>query len=456
MTNEKKLTGEGQSTGERQSAGDKQLAAEGQPADERRPKIVILGGGFGGLWAAKALSGCNADVILIDRNNYHTFLPLLYQVAAAELEPEDIAYPIRSFLRGLSNASFVMTEVNGLNLDNKTLICHDRTISYDYLIVAVGSITQFFDVPGAAENSFELKTLEHGVALRNHILGCFERAMYETNEDRRTQMLTFTIVGGGPTGVEFAGALSELINGPLRKDYPGVDFKNVRVIILEAGSSPLLAFPKPLRDYALKHMMKMDIVVLLNTIVTRVMEHTVHLKDGRIIPTETVVWTAGVCGDEAVKGWGLPIVRGCRVKVLPTLQVEGHPEVFVAGDIASVENGRRALPMVAPVATEQGKAAAANIQLMISGKDAVAFKYEDKGSMVTIGRNKAVAAIGKRTFTGFIAWVLWIIVHLLNLIGFRNRIMVLINWAWDYVYFERAIRLILPAIKRRPPAGKPQ
>ena len=427
---------------------------EGRQSDEVRPRIVIIGGGFGGLWAARTLSGCRADVILIDRNNYHTFLPLLYQVAAAELEPEDIAYPIRSFLRRHSNTSFVMTEVTGLNLDKKTLRCRDRAINYDYLIVAVGSVTQFFGVPGAAENSFELKTLEHGVALRNHILSCFERAMYELDEDRRAQMLTFAIVGGGPTGVEFAGALSELINGPLRKDFPGLDFKNVRVIILEAGSSPLLAFPKALRDYALKHMMKMDIGVLLNTIVTRVMEHTVHLKDGRVIPTDTVVWTAGVSGDEAVKDWGLPTVRGGRVKVLPTLQVEGHPEVFIAGDIASLENGRRALPMVAPVATEQGKAAAANVLLMMSGKEALAFKYRDKGSMVTIGRNKAVAAIGKRNFTGFVAWVLWIIVHLLNLVGFRNRLMVLINWAWDYVFFERAIRLILPAKKTSP--DKPQ
>jgi NADH dehydrogenase len=440
---------------ERQSDKEQQPDKDRQPdksrqSDEARPRIVILGGGFGGLWAAKALSGCDADVILIDRNNYHTFLPLLYQVAAAELEPEDIAYPIRSFLRGHSNTTFVMTEVTGLELDKKTLRCHDRTIKYDYLIVSVGSVTQFFGVPGAAENSFELKTLEHGVALRNHILGCFERAMYEPDEERRTQMLTFTIVGGGPTGVEFAGALSELINGPMRKDFPALDFKLVRVIILEAGSSPLLAFPKELRDYALKHMMKMDIVVLLNTIVTRVMEHTVHLKDGRVIPSDTVVWTAGVCGDETVKEWGLPTVRGNRVKTLPTLQLEGYPEVFIAGDIASVENGKHPLPMVAPVATEQGKAAAANILRMMSGKDALAFKYKDNGSMVTIGRNKAVAAIGKRTFTGFAAWVLWIVVHLLNLIGFRNRLMVLINWAWDYVFFERAIRLIIPAKKPSP------
>ncbi|MBF0456602.1 MAG: NAD(P)/FAD-dependent oxidoreductase [Nitrospirae bacterium] len=409
-----------------------------------RPRVVIAGAGFSGLWAAKTLANQPVDVILVDRNNYHTFLPLLYQVAAAELEPEDIAYPVRSILRRFKNVRFVLAEINRIDLDKRTVFSDEYAITYDYLILATGSSTQFFGTPGAAENSFQLKTLEQGITLRNHILQCFELASRNIDDDKRQQMLTFTIVGGGPTGVEFAGALAELIHGPLRKDYPAIDFDYVKVVIVEAANSVLLSFPKILRDYALDRLYRMKVNVMLETIVDKVTPDTVHFKDKNILPTQTVVWTAGICADPVAKTWGLPTARNGLLMVLPTLEVQGRDEVSVIGDLSSMEEARRQLPMTAPVAVQQGAHAAKNIIRKLRGTQTTPFVYKDRGAMVTIGRNTAVALVSKRAFKGFFAWILWLIVHLINLIGFRNRLMVVINWTMDYLLFERAIRLILP------------
>ncbi len=407
------------------------------------PRVVIVGAGFGGLWAARSLARLPVDVLLVDRNNYHTFLPLLYQVAAAELEPEAIIYPVRSILRGLPNVHFAMAEVLEIDFNTRVVKISDRVIPYDFLILAIGSTFHFFGVPGAAEHAFALKTLEQGIALRSHILRCFERAVYEPVAERRRQLLTFAIVGGGPTGVEFAGALAELIRGPLRKDYSTLDFREVRVLLLEALESLLPGFPAPLRSYTFERLRWMGLEVRLGAQVSHVNRNAVHLNDGPVIPTETVVWTAGVRGDPRVERWGLSIARGGRVVVLPTLQVSGHPEVYVVGDLALVEEGE-SLPMVAPVAIQQGVAAARNIGRQVVGQAPQPFRYRDRGTMATIGRNAAVAKLGTRAFTGFPAWILWLGVHLLNLIGFRNRLIVLINWAWDYFFYERAMRLILP------------
>ncbi|MBF0553548.1 MAG: NAD(P)/FAD-dependent oxidoreductase [Nitrospirae bacterium] len=414
-----------------------------------RPRVVITGGGFSGLWAAKTLANQPVDVVLVDRNNYHTFLPLLYQVAAAELEPEDIAYPIRSILRKYTNVRFVLADIKKIDLDKRILYSADYAISYDYLILATGSATQFFGTPGAAEYSFQLKTLEQGITLRNHVLRCFEYASRKIDDAKRQQLLTFTIVGGGPTGVEFAGALAELIHGPLKKDYPSIDFDYVNVILIEAANSVLLSFPKMLRDYALDRLYRMKVNVMLETLVEKVTPLTVHLKDKDILPTQTVVWTAGVCANPIASTWGLSATRNGLLMVLPTLEAEGRQEIYVIGDLSSMEENRRQLPMTAPVAVQQGVQAAKNILGKLKGKPASPFVYKDRGAMVTIGRNTAVAQIGKKSFTGFFAWLLWLIVHLINLIGFRNRLMVLINWSMDYLLFERAIRLILPS--RKPP-----
>lgn len=427
--------------------------SRGEPATDRhpgggappyRPRVVIVGAGFGGLWAARTLARAPLDVVLLDRNNYHAFLPLLYQVAAAELEPEDIAYPVRSILRTLRHVRFALAEVREIDLAGRVVKAAGGGIPYDFLVLATGSVSHFFGVPGAAQYAFPLKTVQHGIALRNHILGCFERAAHEPSPEHRRRGLAFVIVGGGPTGVEFAGALAELIRGPLVKDYPSLDFREVRVLLLEARESLLPGLPDRLCTYTQERLRRMGVEVRLRAAVSEVKSQTVHLKDGTIVPTETVVWTAGVRGDPSAQAWGLPTARGGRVAVLPTLQVPGHPEVYVIGDLAHLEEEGRALPMVAPVAIQQGMAAARNILRQVAGREPEPFRVRDRGTMVTIGRNAAVAWLGRRCFTGFPAWVVWLSVHLFKLIGFRNRLLVMINWAWDYVLYERAVRLILP------------
>jgi NADH dehydrogenase len=416
--------------------------------DHERPRVVIVGAGFGGLWAARALAHSPAEVLLVDRNNYHTFLPLLYQVAAAELEPEAIAYPVRSTLRKLPNVHFALAEVKEVDLVARVVKTTERVIPYDFLILAVGSTSNFFAVPGAAEHAFPLKTLEQGVALRNHILCCFERAVQEPDEQQRQRLLTFTIVGGGPTGVEFAGALAELIHGPIVQDYPTLDFRQVHVVLLEAMDGLLPGLPGRLRAYALARLRRMGVEVHLQAMVSQLTPEAVHLKDGTVMPTETVVWTAGVRGDPLAQRLGLPTARDGRVVVLPTLQVPSHPEVYVIGDLAYVEEEGHPLPMMGPVAIQQGESAARNIARQMAGQAPLPFHYWDRGTMVTIGRNAAVAHPFRRAFTGFPAWVLWLIFHLFKLIGFRNRLLVLINWAWDYFLYERAVRLILPLGQR--------
>ena len=409
-----------------------------------KPRVVIVGAGFGGLWATKALRRAPVEVIPIDRNNYHAFFPLLYQVGAAELAPDNIAKPVRSILRRIRNASFYMAEVTQLDLESKSVHAGGRIVPYDYLILATGSVTNYFGVPGAAEYAFPLRTLEQGVELRNQILTQFERAASEANDDDRRRMLTFTIVGGGPTGVEFSGALSELIHGSLHRDIPTLDMDAVKVILLEATDSLLSSFPRALRDYTLKRLYKLKVDVRLGSAVSRVTADAVHLKEGTVIPTETVIWTAGVRGGEQEGAWGLPIGKGGRVPVLPTLQVEGHPEVYAVGDLSYIEGVERQPPMVAPVALQQRKVAATNIRRQMAGLPPEPFRYRDKGTMAVVGRNAAVAHLFSRwQFVGFFGWIIWLAVHLYQLIGFRNRLVVLTNWAWDYVFLDHVVRLIL-------------
>ncbi len=406
------------------------------------PRVVIVGAGFAGLWAARELARAPVDVVLIDRNNYHTFLPLLYQVAAAEVEPEAIVYPVRSIFRHVRNVRFTMADVSDIDFQKRLLRTPNRAIPYDFLLLATGSTTHFFGTLGAPEFAFPLKTLEQGIVLRNHILRCFERAVDEPDPAQRQRRLTFAIVGGGPTGVEFAGALAELIRGPLRKDYPTLDLHEARIVLLEAADTLLPGLPERVRSYALRRLHGMGVETRLTSLVSQITRQSAQLKEGTVISTETVVWTAGVRGDPLVENRGLALARAGRVVVLPTLQVAGHPEVYAVGDLACNES--EALPMIAPVAIQQGIAAAQNISRQIAGDAPVPFSYRDRGTMVTIGRNAAVAVLFGRAFTGFPAWVLWLGVHLFNLIGFRNRLIVLISWAWDYFFFERAVRLIFP------------
>ncbi len=409
-----------------------------------RPQIVIVGAGFGGLWAARVFKKAAVDVLLIDRNNYHTFLPLLYQVAAAELDPSQIGYPVRSIFREYDNVDFLMAEVKRIDPDNKLVHTAELAIPYDYLILATGSISTFFGIPGAAQHTFTMKSVEGGIALRNHILRIFEEASHAADPQIRRQKLTFVVIGGGPSGVEYAGALSELIRGPLSKDYQHLDMDAARVILVEGTQRLLGAFSDSLGVYTRARLEDMQIEVRLGALVSSVTAESVTLNDGTTIGTETAVWTAGVGGEGIGKRSGLDLMTNGTLKVQPSLQLPGFDDIYVIGDLAAFEEeDGRFLPMLAPVAMQQGEHAARNIHRQINAETVEDFEYVDKGSMAVIGRNAAVAQIGTHAFTGYLAWLIWLVVHLVQLIGFRNRLFVLLNWAWTYLFFERMVRIII-------------
>lgn len=409
------------------------------------PHIVIIGAGFGGLRAAKALYGAPVRVTLIDRNNYHLFQPLLYQVATSALAPDEIAYPIRSIFRRQKNLSFHMGAVTAIDLNNRTVVNESGTIPYDYLILATGGITHYFGVDAVAQHSFGLKDLDDATRIRNHILSQFELAAKEPDLDRRRGLLTFVVAGGGPTGVECAGAISELIQMVLQKDYHAMDFTDVRVILLEAADRLLGVMPEELGQFTANVLARKHVEVKFGTAVASFDGQQVKLADGSILLARTLIWAAGVRASHLLDSLGLPQDRIGRIKVQPTLQVEGYSNVFVIGDSAScVDEKGMPLPMVAPVAMQQGDQVGRNILNLLKGKPLEPFVYRDPGILATIGRNQAVARLGKYQFRGFFAWLVWVVVHIFQLIGFRNRIAVLLDWAWNYLFYDRAVRLIGP------------
>ncbi|HYT05265.1 MAG TPA: NAD(P)/FAD-dependent oxidoreductase [Gemmatimonadales bacterium] len=418
-----------------------QAAAAGTPTGAR-PTVVIVGAGFGGLRAARALRKAPVDVILVDRHNYHLFQPFLYQVATAGLEPEQIAKPVRAILRGQKNFEFRMVEITGLDAQARQLATPDGTIPYDHLILAVGGETNYFGLESISRNGFGLKDVPEAIRIRNHVLRQFERAMLEPNAERRRALLTFLVVGGGPTGVEMAGALSELIRLVLVKDYPRLNIKDVRVLLLEATDRLLAAMPARLRERAAETLWRKHVEVRFGAAVEEYDGERVRLKGGEVIPARTLVWAAGAKAVSLTARLGLPTGRQGRVPVEPTLQVPGHPEIYVIGDAAYLEANGEPLPMMAPVALQMAETAVENIRRRLRGAAPVAFRYRDPGSLATIGRNAAVAYIHGIGFTGFTAWVVWLVVHIIQLIGFRNKLFVLLNWAWDYFFYERAARLI--------------
>lgn len=410
----------------------------------RQARVVIVGAGFAGLWAAKTLAGQDLDVLLIDRNNYHTFVPLLYQVAAGELAPEQIAYPVRSIVRRSENVRFRMARVERVDLDAKAIYTGEDRIDYDYLVLACGSVTNFFGMKSVAERAWTMKDLSEAVALRSQVLEVLERASREEDPARRQALLTFVVVGGGPTGVEFAATLAELLWQVLAKDFPDVPFDQARVILLEAMPALLPGLDAPLAGYARRALEEKGVEVRLGATVTGVDGGNVLLKEGPPIACETLIWTAGVRAPELADRLGVPQGRGGRVVVTPHLHLPEHPEVYVIGDMSYVEDEEgRPVPQVAPAAIQQGVHAAKNIVRAVKGLPLEPFRYRDKGTMVTIGRGRGVARVGRRAFRGFAAWVAWLVVHLVKLIGFRNRLLVLTNWAWNYVFYERAVRLII-------------
>ena len=406
------------------------------------PTVVIVGSGFGGLNAARALRRAPVNVVLLDRNNYHLFQPLLYQVATAGLEPEEIARPVRAILRGQKNFDFRLVEVAGVDFAQRRLETSAGPISYDFLVLSHGGETNFFGLDSMTKNGLGLKDIPDAVRIRNHVLTCFEQAMLETDAERRRARLTFIVVGGGPTGVEMAGALSELIRLVLVKDYPRLNIKDVRILLLEATDKILAALPERLREAAVKTLWRKWIEVRFSAVVADFDGERVQLKSGEVIPARTVIWAAGVKAAPLSNRLGLTAVRQGRIPVEPTLQVPGHPEVYIIGDASYLEENGEPLPMVAPVAIQMGRSVARNITRALKGKPLEPFQYRDQGTLATIGRNAAVCNVYGVQARGFPAWVMWLGIHIVQLIGFRNKLFVLLNWAWDYFFYERAARLI--------------
>jgi NADH:ubiquinone reductase (H+-translocating) len=398
------------------------------------PTVVIVGGGFGGLNAARALRRAPVNVVLLDRNNYHLFQPLLYQVATAGLEPEEIARPVRAILRRQKNFDFRLVDVRDIDFAQRRLETSGGPVAYDYLVLSHGSETNYFGLASMQQHGLGLKDIPDAVNIRNHVLTSFEQAMLEPDPEQRRARLTFIIVGGGPTGVEMAGALSELIRLVLVKDYPRLNIKDVRILLLEATDKILAAMPERLREAAVKTLWRKWIDVRFNAVVTDFDGERVRLKSGEVIPARTVIWAAGVKAR--------PLAGNSRTHVKPTLQHPDHGEVYVIGDAAHLEERGKPLPMVAPVAIQMGKHAARNIARAVRGQPLEAFKYRNQGDLATIGRNAAVCNVYGVQARGFLAWVIWLGVHIVQLIGFRNKLFVLLNWAWDYFFYERAARLI--------------
>jgi NADH dehydrogenase len=413
-------------------------------ADKMIPTVVVVGAGFGGLRVARALRRVPVQVVLLDRNNYHLFQPLLYQVATAGLEPEEIAKPVRAILRGQKNFDFRLVEVTRVDVAAKRLETTAGPIAYDFLVLAPGGETNFFGLESLQRHALGLKDIPDAITIRNHVLTCFEQAMLEPDAEQRRALLTFIVVGGGPTGVEMAGALSELIRLVLVKDYPRLNIKDVRILLLEATQTLLPALPERLREAAGKTLWRKYVEVRFGATVADYDGRQARLKSGEIIPAQTLIWAAGVRAAPLNGALGVapPGGRQGRIPVEPTLQLAGHPDVFIIGDAAYREQGGEPLPMVAPVAIQMGESVARNIARQLAGKPLEPFRYHDQGTLATIGRNAAVAHVFGLQLSGFPAWVIWLVVHIIQLIGFRNKLFVLLNWAWDYFFYERAARLI--------------
>ncbi len=421
---------------------------------KKLPHVVIVGAGFGGMEAAKKLANAPVQITLLDRHNYHLFQPLLYQVAIAGLVPSQIAYPLRTIFRRQKNLTFQMGEVTSIDLNSRYIRTNGSVIAYDYLILAIGGQTNFFGLHSVKENGFQLKSIEDATGTRNHLLRMFERASREVDPDKRKALLTFVVVGGGPTGVETAGALAELITHVMTKDYPQMDLSEVRVLLLEATGTVMVAYPDELRKATMKLLENKNVEIMLNARLIDYNGQRITLADdtlalapgasaGASVDAHTLIWTAGVRSAELTDQLGVQQAAAGRVRVSPMLQLPEHPEVFVIGDAAYVEDRQgQPLPMLATVAQQQASAAARNLKKILRGESPEPFQYKDPGLLATIGRNAAVARIWGLSFSGFIAWVIWVGLHIYRLIGFRNRLVVLINWAWDYFFYDNQVRLI--------------
>jgi NADH dehydrogenase len=413
-----------------------------------KPRVVIVGGGFGGLSVARGLAGKRFDVTLVDRNNHHLFQPLLYQVATAGLSPADIASPIRGILRDQKNVRVMLADVTGVDVARKEVIADGR-VPYDYLVLSTGARHAYFGHNNWAACAPGLKTIDDATYLRRRILLAFERAENESNAEERKRLLTFVVIGGGPTGVEMAGAIAELAKRALASDFRSIDSRCASIILVEAAPRVLTPFTESLSEVARRSLQQLGVRVRLGAAVSECSCEGVRVG-GEFIATRTIIWAAGVMASPAGRWLGAETDHAGRVKVRADLSVPGNPDVFVIGDTAAATDaGGVPLPGVAPVAKQQGKYVARALVARSRGQAVAAFRYRDFGSLATVGRRQAIVQIGHLQLSGFVAWLLWSLAHIYFLIGFRNRMVVALNWAWSYITFRRGSRLITGLYARR-------
>jgi NADH dehydrogenase len=438
------------------------VAADDRMRDEIRtlphPRVVIVGAGFGGLACARKLNGRAVDVMLIDERNYHLFTPLLYQVATALLTPSDITYPLRRVFRRSLNVRPFQARVTGVDFERKVVtVAHRRELRYDFLVLASGSSNNYFGNERIARHSIGLKYLEEATRLRNHVLACLERADQETDAEERRALLTFVVVGGGPTGVEYSGALGELIHLVAGNDYPSIARRETRIILVEGRDRLLGMFPEKLGRYARRVLEKRGIEVITDALVSSADEHSATLSNGATILSRTIVWSAGVTPEDPTGQPALSRSRGKRLEVDDRLRILSKNDAFAIGDLGAPPSDGGELPMLSAPAMQEGRYVARAIMRLIETGEPPAepFRYFDKGTMATIGRNAGVAQLrGGITFTGFLGWMAWIFVHIYYLIGFRNRLIAMATWAWNYLRYDRPIRLILET--QRDPDVQPE
>lgn len=412
--------------------------------DLNQPRVVIIGGGFGGINLARALKNARVQVVMFDRNNYHTFQPLLYQVATGGLEPDSIAFPIRKMFKNQSNFFFRMAAVEEIDSENRTVYTSVGEIRYDYLVVATGSRTNFFGIDAMEKLSNGMKSIPEALDLRSLILGNFEKAVLTTDLRERSALMNFVVVGAGPTGVETAGALAELKRHILPRDFPELDLRQMQIHLVEAGGQVLPGMSDESSGNAKKSLTKLGVNLWLNTRVENYDGLQVKMNKPSNVETRTMIWSAGVIGN-MLPGLEKAEGRGGRIKVDQFNRIRGFNREFAIGDVAlmSTEAYPEGHPMVAQVAIQQAKLLAKNIKHILSERGMQPFRYSDKGSMATIGRNKAVADVQKLKLRGVIAWLAWMAVHLFALLGFRNKLVVFINWFWSYITYDKGTRLII-------------
>jgi NADH:ubiquinone reductase (H+-translocating) len=434
----------------RMSVGDR--AVPDWQRERRRPRVVIIGGGFGGLYAARALKRANADVVVVDRTNHHLFQPLLYQVATATIAATDITAPIRWLLRRQKNTTTLMMTVQGLDTQRRVVhTLEGPELVYDYLVLAAGARHSYFQHPEWEPLAPGLKSADDALELRRRLLSAFERAELSENREERAAWLTFVLVGGGPTGVELAGMIPTIGKHTLPRDFRRISHDEVRVILLEGGPRVLPTYPESLSEHARRDLINLGVEVRTGAMVTGVEPGIVRVGADEVIRTNTVMWAAGNAASPLGRALGVPLDRAGRVPVNPDLSIPGHPEVFVVGDMASISTKGKPVPGVAPAAMQMGRLAARNVRRDLQQRERIPFVYRNKGDLATIGRHRAIADFGFLQLTGIIAWWFWLFLHIMYLAGFRNRIAVLIEWAYSYFTYERGARLIT-GMGWKPPA----